>query len=361
MQEDGVPARADGGAWGWSERFVEVDGLRLRTVTQGEGPVVLMVHGFPGLAWSWRHQMQPLADAGYRAVAIDSLGYGGSDRPLEQDLYTADRMQRYLLAVLDAYGADDAFVIGQDFGAQYAWNLAVRAPERVRGLLATIPYDYDLAGRAMLGSQPRFDPSAPALPEGASPDRLPTERFAAMAAGHFVHLHYFQEVGAAERELGDRIPEFLAALFHALSAKGDLWRWKSVASENSGYLDALPPPPPLPWDWLSEAEFAHFVASYQHPDPMRRFIGGMNSYRTADANWEQGRRWADHDVTVPTLFVYGEDDPSFGFFPDWEERMKRRVPGLRGIVKIEGAGHFVQQETPQVFNETLLGFLRSFG
>ena len=78
-------------------------------------------------------------------------------------------------------------------------------------------------------------------------------------------------------------------------------------------------------------------------------------------NWEQGRRWADHDVTVPTLFVYGADDPSFGFFPDWEERMKRRVPGLQGIVQIDGAGHFVQQETPHVFNETLLGFLRSFG
>lgn len=343
-------------AWGWTERFVEIEGQRLRTVTQGDGPLVLMIHGFPGLAWSWRHQMRPLAEAGFQPVAIDSLGYGGSDRPLDPALYTADRMQAYLLAVLDAYGAEQAFVIGQDFGAQYAWNMAVRSPERVRGLVATIPYDYDLAGRAMLGSKPRFDPAAPPLPEGASPDRLPTERFAAMAAGHFVHLHYFQQVGAAERELGDRIPEFLAALFFALSADGDLWSWKAVATENSGYLDALPPPPPLPWPWLSEEEFAHFVAAYNHPDVMRRFIGGMNSYRTADANWEQGRIWADTDVTVPTLFLYGEKDPSFGFFPDWEERMRRRVPGLRDIVALPGAGHFVQQETPGPFNQAVLQF-----
>lgn len=348
---------ATAGNWGWTERFVEVDGQRLRTVTQGDGPLVLMVHGFPGLAWSWRHQMAPLAKAGFRAVAIDSLGYGGSDRPLDQSLYTAERMQAYLLGVLDAYGAENAFVIGQDFGAQYAWNLAVRSPERVRALIATIPYDYDLAGRAMLGSKPRFDPAEPALPEGASPDHLPTERFAAMAAGHFVHLHYFQKVGAAEAELADRIPQFLAALFYALSADGDLWSWKAVTTENSGYLDALPPPPPLPWPWLSEAEFAQFMAAYNHPDPMRRMIGGMNSYRTADANWEQGRAWADADVTVPTLFVYGANDPSFGFFPDWEERMKRRVPGLRGIVPVAGAGHFVQQETPEAFNRTVLDFL----
>lgn len=347
------------------ERFVTVNGLKLRTVTQapesrGEGPVVLMIHGFPGLAYSWRHQMEPLARAGYRPVAIDSLGYGGSDRPLEQELYTADKMQEYLLGVLDAYGAKQAFVIGQDFGAQYAWNLAVRAPERVRALIATIPYDYDLAGRAMLGSKPLREPGSAPLPDGASPDHLPTERFAAMAAGHFVHLHYFQKVGAAESELGDRIPQFLAALFYALSADGDLWSWKAVTTADSGYLDALPPPPPLPWPWLSEAEFARFVDSYAHPDRMRRFIGGMNSYRTADANWEQGRKWADHDVTTPTLFLYGEKDPSFGFFPDWEPRMRARVPGLTGITAIAGAGHFVQQEQPAAFNAAMIEFFDSF-
>lgn len=341
------------------ERMIDAGGVRLRAVEQGEGPLVLMIHGFPGLAYSWRHQMAPLAEAGYRAVAIDSLGYGGSDRPRDPALYTSDRMQAYLLAVLDAYAADTACIVGQDFGAQYAWNMAVRAPERVQGLVATIPYDYDLAGRALLGAAERLHPDAPTPPDMASPDRLPSERYAVMAAEHFVHFHYFQPVGPADRELAGALADYLRRSFHALSADGDLWAWKALPSEGTGYLDALPQAPPLPWSWLSEAEFAVFVAGYDHPDPMRRMIGGLNSYRTADANWEIGRAWADADVSVPTLFLYGEQDPSFGFFPDWETRMRDRVPGLVGIESIAGAGHLVQQERPAQFNEALLGFLAS--
>ncbi len=341
-----------------TEKRIDVGGYRLRAVERGEGPLVLMIHGFPGLAWSWRHQMEPLAEAGYRAVAIDSLGYGGSDRPTDPAAYDADRMQAYLIALLDHYKADKAVIVGQDFGAQYAWNLAVRAPERVAGLVATIPYDYDMAGRAMLGSAPRLAADAPAKPEASSPDRLPSERFAAMAAEHFVHFHYFMEAGPAEREFADRAPDFLARLFYALSSEGDLWSWKTASSVGSGYLDVLPPAPPLPWPWLSQAEFDRFVSEYVAADPMLRFIGGLNSYRTADANWRIGEKWADHDVETPTLFLYGEQDPSFGFFTDWEERMRQRVPGLRDIIAVPEAGHFVQQEQPAAFNKALLDFAR---
>lgn len=339
------------------ERMIDVGPLAIRAVEAGEGPLVLMIHGFPGLAYSWRHQMAPLAANGWRAVAIDCPGYGGSGRPLDPRLYASDRMQEYLLAILDAYSADRAIIVGQDFGAQYAWNLAVRAPERVSGLVATIPYDYDLAGRALLGSAPQLDADAPAPRAVASPDRLPTERFAAMAEAHFVHFHYFQEVGPADHELGTALADYLRRSFHALSAEGDLWRWKTLPSVGSGYLDALPPAPALPWRWLSEADFDCFVAGYDHPDPKRRMVGGLNSYRTADLNWQIGRRWADEDVTVPALFIYGESDPSFAFFPEWEARMRTRVPGLRAVVSVPNAGHLVQQEQPGAFNRWLLDFL----
>ncbi|MCP1470336.1 pimeloyl-ACP methyl ester carboxylesterase [Sphingobium sp. OAS761] len=340
-----------------TESLIDVGGYRLRAVERGDGPLVLMIHGFPGLAWSWRHQMAPLAQAGYRAVAIDSLGYGGSDRPSDPSAYTSDRMQTYLIALIDHYGADRAIVVGQDFGAQYAWNMAVRAPHRVAALITTIPYDYDMAGRAMLGVAPRLPVDAPARPVASSPDRLPSERFAAMARDQFVHFHYFQSAGPAERELGARPADFLHRLFHTLSADGDMWAWKAGSSDGSGYLDVLPDAPPLPWPWLSEAAFEHFAMGYDHPDPMLRFIGGLNSYRTADANWRIGAAYADADVTVPTLFLYGAQDPSFGFFPDWEARLRTRVPGLRGIEPIAGAGHFVQQEQPEAFNAAMLGFL----
>jgi pimeloyl-ACP methyl ester carboxylesterase len=340
------------------ERMIEVaPGLRLAAMEAGAGPLVLMIHGFPGLGYSWRHQMRPLADAGFRAVAMDSLGYGRSDRPLDPALYTSERMQAYLLEVLDAYGAERAVIVGQDFGAQYAWNLVVRAPERVRALVATIPYDYDLAGRAMLGSAARWPADEPARPDMASPDRRPSERFAAMAREHFIHFHYFQPVGPADRELGGALADYLRRSFHALSAAGDLWAWKTRPAEGTGYLDVLPEAPALPWDWLSAADSAEFVARYDHPEVERRMIGGLNAYRTADANWEIGRAWADADVTVPTLMIYGADDPSFGFFPDWEARLRRRVPGLVELVAIEGAGHLVQQERPDAFNAALIAFL----
>ena len=342
---------------GLRERRIDVGPLSLRAVEQGEGPLVLMIHGFPGLAYSWRHQMAPLARSGYRAVAIDLPGYGGSDRPLEQALYTSDQIQRYLLAVLDAYEAEQAVIVGQDFGAQYSWNLAVRSPERVRALVATIPYDYDLAGRGMLGSAPRKRPGEPVRPDTASPDDLPSERFAAMAANHFVHLHYFQAVGPADRELGSALAEFLKRDFWALSAQGDLWSWRAVPSEGSGYLDALPSAPDPPWSWMSREEFDIYVRAYDHPDVMRRLIGGLNAYRTADRNWEIGLPFANADVTPPTLFLYGEEDPAFGFFPDWEARMRLRLPGLRAITALKGAGHFLQQEQPAAFNAVLLDFL----
>ena len=336
---------------------IETAGVTLAALEQGDGPLVLMIHGHPGLGWSWRHQLPVLAEAGFRAVAVDSLGYGGSDRPADPAQYTSARMQAIFLGVLDHYGAARAVIVGQDFGAQYAWNMAVRSTERVRGLVATIPYDYDLAGRAMLGSRPRLPAGAPPEPIGAGPDHLPTERFAAMARDHFVHLDYFQTVGPAERELADHVADYLRRSFHALSAAGDLWAWKALPSAGTGYLDALPPAPPLPWPWLSQAEFDRFVAGYSHADPMLRFIGGLNSYRTADANWRIGLPWADADVTVPTLFIHGEVDPSFGFFPDWEPRLRRRVPGLVDLVTVKQAGHLVQQEQPELFNRHLLAFL----
>ena len=338
-------------------RWIETDSVTLHALVAGDGPLALMIHGFPGAAYSWRHQLGPLADAGYRAVAIDCLGYGRSDRPTDQHLYTSEAARRQLLGVIDHFGDSQAIVIGQDFGAQHAWNLAVRSPERVRALVTTIPYDYDLCGRALLGAARTRPEGAAVEPETASPNDLPTARFAAMAAQHFVHFHYFQDVGPAEAELSAQLAEFLKRDMYALSADGDLWSWTAHGSEGTGYLAALPPAPPLPWPWLSTAEFDRFVADYTHPDPMRALVGGLASYRAADDNWRIGATWADADVSVPTLFVHGAKDPSFGFFPDWRARMEARVPGLRGIVELQGAGHFVQQEAPDAFNAALLGFL----
>lgn len=287
-----------------------------------------MIHGFPGLARSWRHQLPALASAGYHAVAVDSLGYGGSDRPDAAEHYRADNIQACLLGILDHFGVDQAIIVGQDFGAQYAWNLAARVPARVRGLVATIPYDYDMAGRALLGSKPQQTGGQSPEPVVASPNHRPSARFAAMAEYNFVHLHYFQTVGPADRELSENAREFLKRLYYALSAQGDLIAgMQQTPPKGSGYLDALPAAPPLPWSWMSEAEFEQIVAGFEHPEPMKRFIGGLNSYRTADANWEIGRPWANTNIDVPALLLYGNNDPAFSYFANWKTECGAACPG----------------------------------
>jgi pimeloyl-ACP methyl ester carboxylesterase len=339
------------------EHSVETPDGRVYAVSAGEGPVVLMVHGNPGLAFSWRHQMQPLAAAGYTAVAIDCLGYGRSDRPEGLEHYDSNAMQRQLLAVLDHFGAERAAIVGQDFGAQYSWNLAVRAPERVVAVACTVPFDYDMAGRGLQGANPPDDGTDDSL--AMSSGRLkPSERFANMAKHHFVHVHYYQTVGPAEEELARDLPDYLARIMYALSAQGNLLGWDKYPSEGTGYMDVLQKAPPLPWPWLSQAEFDRYVEDYGREGPLRANVGPLAAYRVADRNWEIGRAWADHDVTQPATVICGQEDPVLLMIgPDWEERARARIPKFVKPAIIPGAGHLVQQEAPEAFTRALLAFL----
>jgi pimeloyl-ACP methyl ester carboxylesterase len=328
-----------------SHRTVRANGIDMHVAHQGDGPLVLMVHGNPGLWYSWRHQFGALAQAGYLAAAVDCRGYGRTDRPRDAARYDAAEIQADLLGILDAFGAQRAFIVGQDFGAQHTWNLAVRAPERVMGVVAMVPYDFDLAGR--------FCDPASALARVR-----PTERFAAVAREHFFHMHYFQQVGPAEAELLAQPRTYLQRLFHALSAQGNLLSWEAVPSAGAGYLDALPPAPPLPWPWLSQEDFDLYLDEFLNCEPELAFAGPLNSYRTADRNWELGAPWAEARVQRPALFLCGAEDPVLKLLPaDALARQRTRLTDLRGEVLVPGAGHFVQQEQPRATNAALLEFL----
>ncbi len=338
-------------------RMVESNGISLQVAIAGEGAPVVFCHGFPGLAYSWRHQMKALAEAGYRAIAVDQRGYGGSDRPRDVASYDADQVMADMTGLLDALGESEAVFVGHDFGAQQVCNLAVRHSERVRAVvIMACPYDFDLAGRSGQGSKP---------PEGRTDmdwggGIRPTQAFAMAAKQHFLHLHYFQAIGPAEAELGALPAEFLKRLFWALSAGGKLGNYVNHPSEGTGYLDVLPEAPDLPWDWMSEEDFQTFVDGFTRTDPGGYFIGGLNSYRTADRNWELGEPWADANIEVPALFIAGAQDIVLRMIAaDALDIQRRRVPDLRDTVLIEGAGHFVQMERPQETSRVLLDFLRS--
>jgi pimeloyl-ACP methyl ester carboxylesterase len=325
---------------------IETNGIRIHVVTQGEGPVVLFCHGFPGLWYSWRHQLPVVAEAGFRAIAIDMRGYGRTDRPLHASEYGNQTIVADLTGVLDALGEERAVFVGHDFGAQAAWAAALHAPERVRGVVSlAVPYGVGFA-------KPK---------EARGRGHKPSDTYAAIAKNHFLHMHYFQKVGAAEAELGNNARLFLKRIYWALSARGSLLDFKNFPAEGTGYLDVLADPKePMPWPWLSEEDLDYLVDEYMRPGLDTAFIGGLNSYRAMDVNWEHDPDYGRAKIEHPALFLCGEKDPVLQIItPKTLETMPTRVPNLQGTDLIPNAGHFAQQEQPQAVNKALLTFLAS--
>jgi pimeloyl-ACP methyl ester carboxylesterase len=314
---------------------VETNGIGVGVRVAGSGPAVLLVHGFPGTSYSWRHQIGPLIEAGFRAVAVDTRGYGASDRPTAHH-HQSSVIEADLLGVLDAIGIDQVHVVGQDFGSMYAWNLAQRHPERILSVAGTVPYG------------------------GAPASRPPSAGYARVAERHFLHLHYFGQVGLAERDLGGaNLAEFLRRLFWALSCEGNLFSVFGFPSDGTSYLDALPPAPPLPWSWLSTEEFAVIVADFAAGGAGRELAGGLASYRAADADWEESRLWSSTTIDQPALLVMGEHDPVRSFAAPDLAQQRTWLTGLTDIVDVAQSGHFVQAEQPAAFNQVLLDWLIS--
>lgn len=338
-----------------TERHLEVEtnGIRMHAVTRGEGPVVLFCHGFPGLWYSWRHQLSAVADAGFRAIAVDMRGYGRTDRPRDAAQYGNQTIVADLTGLLDALESESAVFVGHDFGAQACWAAALHAPKRVLGVVSlAVPY-----GVGFEGKKKRAEEEAP-KPRSRGPK--PSETYAEIAKRHFLHLHYFQKVGPAEAELGRNPRVFLERIYWALSAQGNLLDFKKFPSEGTGYLDVLAAPSkPLPWPWLSREDLDYLVEQYMQTSPDTAFVGGLNAYRAMDINWENDPDYGRASITAPALFLCGEKDPVLQMItPKSLETMPSRVLNLRGTHIIANAGHFAQQEQPEVVNELLLAFLR---
>ncbi|WP_280468031.1 alpha/beta fold hydrolase [Nocardia cyriacigeorgica] len=317
-----------------THRFVAANGVRLHVAEQGEGYPVVFCHGFPHTWFVWHHQMAAVAQAGFRAVAPDMRGYGRSDVPGEVDAYTNEAVIGDLLALLDDLGAEQAVFVGLDFGAALLWELALRAPQRVRGLVIL---------------------NNPFTPR---PPRMPSQLWARMAEKHFLHLEYFREPGIADAALAARPREFLSRVYYALSGDYhylDTWR----NPPGIGYLDALPEAPPLPWTWLSTDEFDTLATEFERTG----FAGGLSWYRAIDRNWELTADYAGVAVTVPVYFVYGENDPDMEGFSgrDPLDTMRAHVTDLRTVEKIDGAGHLVQLERAEAVNTFLLGSVAHLG
>ncbi len=324
-----------------------LNGITLHFVSQGlenDGPLVLFCHGFPGLWYSWRKQLPVLAEAGYRVVALDMRGYGGSDQPKHIEDYDLDQVRGDLLALLDHLGEAQAVFVGHDFGAPAVWNVALVASERVQGLIVlSVPYDHDYYGRYGVGH--RGEPP---------PEKKPSEVFAEYAQNSFLHAHYFQQVGPAEAELEAQPEEFFRRIYWALSGEGDLLAAFSQGRPGMGYLDVLPAAPELPWPWMNSDDIGYYAMQYQTSG----FFGPLNAYRIADRNWELNARYLGQRIETPTLFIAGEKDPVMIMSGESAmDFMQWAVPGLQQSLIVPDAGHWVQMEQPEPVNQAMLRFL----
>jgi pimeloyl-ACP methyl ester carboxylesterase len=298
-----------------------------------------------------------VAEAGFRAIAVDMRGYGRTDRPTDASEYGNQTIVADLTGVLDALGEEQAVFVGHDFGAQAAWAAALHASERVRGVVSiAVPYGVGFARdekkSASIGARPK---------EAPTKGRKPSDIYAAIAKSHFLHLHYLQKVGPAEAELGNNPRLFLKRIYWALSARGSLLDFKSFPAEGTGYLDVLADPKePMPWPWLSAEDLDYLVDEYMRTGADTAFIGGLNSYRAMDINWEHDPDYGRTKIDHPALFLCGEKDPVLQIItPKTLETMPARVPNLQGTHLIPNAGHFAQQEQPEAVNDALLTFLAS--
>lgn len=310
-----------------SHRTIQTNGIAMHIAEAGKGPLVLLLHGFPELWYSWRHQLPALAATGYHAVAPDVRGYGRTDAPEPIESYTMLDHVADAVGVLDALGEETAVVVGHDWGSPMAWHCALLHPERFRAVAAL---------------------SVPFLPRAPLP---PTQLLKQVFADHFFYILYFQEPGVAEAELEADVGRTMRAFLYA--ASGDAPRGLALAQKpkDSRFLDGMPEPEQLP-QWLSEADLDYYVAEFERTG----FRGGLNRYRNMDRDWEQSAHLAGAKVRQPALFIAGERDGVLAFTS--VDAMKEHVSNLRDVVILPGCGHWTQQERPAEVNSALIDFLQ---
>jgi len=310
------------------ERIVSTNGVDLHVVDAGDGPPVILSHGFPELSYSWRHQVPALAAAGYRVLAPDQRGYGRSSRPSAIDDYDIVHLTDDLLGLLDDIGEERAVFVGHDWGAMVVWTLAQLAPERVAGVVGM---------------------SVPFLPRAPMP---PTQLLRQVLGDAFFYILYFQEPGVADAELGaDTATTMRRMLAGRLPGDGtEIDPVVMFANDGRGFVERMPDPDGLP-DWLDQAELDHYIAEFTRTG----FTGGLNWYRNFDRNWELTAHLAGGKIEVPSLFIGGTLDPVLIMSPP--SGMDGWLTDHRGTTLIEGAGHWVQQDSPAEVNAALIGFL----
>jgi pimeloyl-ACP methyl ester carboxylesterase len=310
-------------------QLIETNGIRLRAVVEGKGPLVILLHGFPQCWYLWRHQIDPLVEAGFQVAAPDQRGYGGSDCPAEIEAYNIIELTNDVVGLADALGHEQFIVVGHDWGAPVAWHTALLHPQRVRSVVGmSVPY-----ARGRVGALTR------------------QENF----GDNFWYMVYFQQPGVAEAEFEADTRKTLRTIYFVISGDAPESLRFIKKTSKAKFLDGLNDPERFP-SWLTDEDLDYYVAQFKRTG----FRGPLNWYRNIDRNIELTPQLETAKIEQPSFFIAGKKDPVLSFGRGrWVSQMDKSVTDMRGKVFIDGAGHWVQMERPPEVNEALLGFLRT--
>jgi pimeloyl-ACP methyl ester carboxylesterase len=267
----------------YDHRFATVNGIRLHYVEAGQGPLVVLLHGYPFLWYLWRHQIEALAAAGYRVVAVDQRGYGQTDCPPDVAAYDLTHLVGDVVGLINALGADSAVLVGQDWGSPVVYNAALMRPDLVRGVVMMC---------------------APPVARGAI---RPSEAWKQMYRDRGIEFYqsYFATPEATAEIMRD-LPRYLLGVFNSTSGAcpdDQQWRWAWKPPEPLSETYAVPATLP---PHLSQQALDYYVGEFT-----RTGIQPANKWYVAiDTSWEHTSFLDGAIVQQPALYVGGERDPS---------------------------------------------------
>jgi pimeloyl-ACP methyl ester carboxylesterase len=316
-------------------RFRQVAGSRgnaIRVASAGEGPLVLMVHGFPESWFSWRHQIPAIAAMGFTAAAIDVRGYGGSDKPLGVEHYTLLELANDIAAVIEGLGESSAILIGHDWGGPQVYATAIVHPHKVRAVVGL---------------------SAPAA---NYVDRKPSPTWREVYGDDFFYQAYFWTPGVAEAEIERDVARFVRRFYYGLSGDAThtinpLWQPAPAKTLLDGLLE-----PDGPLAWLTAFDIDYYAQSFVEGG----ITAPLNRYRAADLDVDAMRPYCDRRIEQPAMFIGGARDPVRRMIPgiDRFHDPVARFANPRGVHLLPNAGHWVQQEASDAVNALILPFLK---
>ena len=317
--------------YNFKNKTYELNDVNIYAIEHGEGPLIIMVHGWPESWYSWRHQIKPIAELGYKVIAIDVRGYGNSSKPLEVEKYDMLSLIGDIINIIDKENVGQSILIGHDWGAPICWNTAALYPEKIKAVIGlSVPH----SRRGKISN---------------------IELWRQLYKDKFFYQLYFQEEGIAEKELEKNISDSLRKIYYWGSGEGRNAKIRSNPDKNSTLLDGLIDPKPFP-KWLSEDDLNFYVEQFEKSG----FRGPINRYRNQDRDWEKLPELSDLKIEVPSFFIGGEKDSIRKFNSNFDayENPGKHCKNFYGKIIIDNIGHWVQQEAPAQTTSGIINFLK---